>query len=126
MECWPAGDRSLRSRRRSGVPARRTLSALDARLAPQMKLTRKDWVRLLLLWLGGIDLRLTVLAVPPVSPQIHHDPHLDDPGGDGLRLAGVAAVPPPGDSRRAWIAAHRQTWHPARARDGPRVGGAVR
>ena len=32
-----------------------------------MKLTRKDWIRLLLLWLGGIDLRLTMLAVPPCS-----------------------------------------------------------
>ena len=31
----------------------------------RVKLTRKDLVRLLLLWLGGIDLRLTLLAVPP-------------------------------------------------------------
>lgn len=43
-----------------------------------MKLTRKDWVRLLLLWLGGIDLRLTMLAVPPLIPLIHRDLHLDE------------------------------------------------
>ena len=43
-----------------------------------MRLTRADWVRLLLLWLGGIDLRLTVLAVPPLIPLIHRDLHLDE------------------------------------------------
>ena len=49
-----------------------------------MKLTRKDWVRLLLLWLGGIDLRLTVLAVPPLIPLIHRDLHLDEKGVGAL------------------------------------------
>ncbi|HET6310908.1 MAG TPA: MFS transporter [Candidatus Nitrosotalea sp.] len=43
-----------------------------------MKLTRADWVRLLLLWLGGINLRLTMLAVPPLIPLIHRDLHLDE------------------------------------------------
>ena len=43
-----------------------------------MKLARKDWIRLLLLWLGGIDLRLTMLAVPPLIPLIHRDLHLDE------------------------------------------------
>jgi MFS transporter, CP family, cyanate transporter len=43
-----------------------------------VKLTRKDWVRLLLLWLSGIDLRLTMLAVPPLIPLIHRDLHLDE------------------------------------------------
>jgi MFS transporter, CP family, cyanate transporter len=43
-----------------------------------VKLTRKDWFRLLLLWLGGIDLRLTMLAVPPLIPLIHRDLHLDE------------------------------------------------
>jgi CP family cyanate transporter-like MFS transporter len=43
-----------------------------------MKFTRADWVRLLLLWLGGIDLRITVLAVPPLIPLIHHDLQLDE------------------------------------------------
>jgi len=36
------------------------------------------------MWLAGIDLRLTLLAVPPVLPAIHHDLHLNE--------AGVAAL----------------------------------
>jgi len=63
-----------------------------------VKLTRKDWVRLFLLWLGGIDLRLTMLAVPPLIPQIHHDLHLDEKGVGALvslpvLLLATAAVP---------------------------------
>jgi len=63
-----------------------------------VKVTRKDWVRLLLLWLGGIDLRLTMLAVPPLIPQIHHDLHLDEKGVGALvslpvLLLATAAVP---------------------------------
>jgi len=63
-----------------------------------VRLTRKDWVRLLLLWLGGIDLRLTLLAVPPLIPQIHHDLHLDEKGVGALvslpvLLLATAAVP---------------------------------
>jgi CP family cyanate transporter-like MFS transporter len=63
-----------------------------------MRLTRADWVRLLLLWLGGIDLRLTMLAVPPLIPLIHHELHLDEKSvgalvsGPVLILA-IAAVP---------------------------------
>ena len=33
---------------------------------------------LLLLWLGGVALRLTILAVPPVIPLIHHDLRLSE------------------------------------------------
>src|SRR5262245_677913 len=33
---------------------------------------------LLLLWLGGAALRLTILAVPPVIPLIHNDLHLSE------------------------------------------------
>lgn len=43
-----------------------------------MRLTRADWVRLFLLWLGGVDTRLTMLAVPPLIPLIHRDLHLDE------------------------------------------------
>jgi CP family cyanate transporter-like MFS transporter len=63
-----------------------------------MRLTRADWVRLLLLWLGGIDLRLTMLAVPPLIPLIHRELHLDEKAvgalvsGPVLVLA-IAAVP---------------------------------
>lgn len=63
-----------------------------------MRLTRADAVRLLLLWLGGIDLRLTMLAVPPVIPLIHRALDLDEKAvgalvsGPVLILA-LAAVP---------------------------------
>jgi len=63
-----------------------------------VKLTRKDLVRLLLLWLGGIDLRLTLLAVPPLIPLIHRDLHLDEKAVGGLvslpvLLLALASVP---------------------------------
>lgn len=63
-----------------------------------MRLTRADYVRLLLLWLGGIDLRLTLLAVPPLIPNIHHDLHLDEKAIGALvslpvLLLASAAVP---------------------------------
>lgn len=63
-----------------------------------MRLTRADWVRLLLLWLGGIDMRLTMLAVPPLIPLIHRELHLDEKAvgalvsGPVLILA-IASVP---------------------------------
>lgn len=63
-----------------------------------MKLTRADVVRLVLLWLGGIDLRLTMLAIPPVVPLIHRQLNLDEKAvgalvsGPVLILA-LAAVP---------------------------------
>jgi len=63
-----------------------------------MRLTRADWVRLLLLWLGGVDLRLTMLAVPPLIPLIHHELHLDEKSVGALvslpvLLLATAAVP---------------------------------
>jgi MFS transporter, CP family, cyanate transporter len=63
-----------------------------------MRLTRRDWVRLLLLWLGGVDLRLTLLAVPPLVPLIHRELHLDETGVGALvslpvLLLAIAAVP---------------------------------
>lgn len=55
-------------------------------------------MHLLLLWLGGIDLRLTMLAVPPLVPLIHHALHLDEKSVGALvslpvLLLAVAAVP---------------------------------
>lgn len=55
-------------------------------------------VRLALLWLAGNDLRLTLLAVPPVLPLIHADLQLDEKGvaalsGLPVLLLGLAAVP---------------------------------
>src|SRR5207245_3747466 len=57
-----------------------------------------DWVRLLLLWLGGIDVRLTMLAVPPLIPLIHRELHLDEKAVGALvsgpvLLLAMAAVP---------------------------------
>ena len=54
--------------------------------------------RLVLLWLAGAVLRLTLLAVPPVLPLIHQDLQLDEKGvaalsGAPLLLFGLAAVP---------------------------------
>ena len=63
-----------------------------------MRLTRADGVRLLLLWLGGIDIRLTMLAIPPLVPLIHRELHLDEKGVGALvsgpvLLLAIAAVP---------------------------------
>ena len=54
--------------------------------------------RLLLLWLAGIDLRLTILAVPPVLPLIHRDLALDEKSvaaltGLPVLLFGILAIP---------------------------------
>ncbi len=63
-----------------------------------MRLSRLDAVRLLLLWLGGVDLRLTMLAVPPLIPLIHRELHLDEKAVGALvslpvLLLAAAAVP---------------------------------
>jgi len=63
-----------------------------------VKLTRKDLVHLLLLWLGGICLRLTMLAIPPLIPLIHRDLQLDEKAVGALLslpvlLLALASVP---------------------------------
>jgi CP family cyanate transporter-like MFS transporter len=63
-----------------------------------LRLTRADGVRLLLLLLAGIDLRLTMLAVPPLIPLIHRDLQLDEKSVGALvslpvLLLAIAAVP---------------------------------
>jgi CP family cyanate transporter-like MFS transporter len=63
-----------------------------------VRLTRTDWVRLLMLWLGGVAIRLTMLAVPPLVPLIHRDLHLDEKAVGALvsgpvLLLAIAAVP---------------------------------
>lgn len=55
--------------------------------------------KLLLLWLAGVSLRLTILAVPPVISQIHHQLHLDETAVGiltGLPIVLLAAVAVPG------------------------------
>jgi len=59
---------------------------------------RRDIVTLALLWLGGFDLRVTLLAVPPAIPAIHRDLGLDEKGvsiltGLPVLLLAVAAIP---------------------------------
>ena len=61
-------------------------------------LVSRPGLRLPLLWLAGADLRLTLLAVPPVLPIIHADLQLDEKGvaalgGLPVLLFGLAAVP---------------------------------
>lgn len=41
-------------------------------------MTARPIVRASLLWLAGVDLRLTLLAIPPVIPLIHRDLRLDE------------------------------------------------
>ncbi len=45
-------------------------------------------LRLVVLWLAGIDLRLTLLAIPPVLPLIRQDLHLDE-----SRVAALSTLP---------------------------------
>ncbi|HWE61999.1 MAG TPA: MFS transporter [Chloroflexota bacterium] len=56
------------------------------------------WLSLSLLWLAGICLRLTLLAVPPLLPTIHHDLHLDETAVGALTalpvlILALASVP---------------------------------
>src|SRR5579859_2671669 len=59
---------------------------------------RASFVTLAVLWLAGADLRLTVLAVPPVLPLIHHDLAMSEKAVGALSslpvlLLGLGAVP---------------------------------
>ena len=59
---------------------------------------RASLVTLAILWLTGADLRLTVLAVPPVLPLIHHDLAMSEKAVGALAglpvlLLGLAALP---------------------------------
>ncbi len=67
-----------------------------------------------LVWLVGVDLRITILAVPPVLPAIHHDLILSEAAVGALTglpililstaaIAGSALIARIG-ARRAWIA----------------------
>lgn len=39
---------------------------------------RLPWLRLLMLWLAGVDLRVTLVAIPPLFPLIHRDLPLNE------------------------------------------------
>jgi CP family cyanate transporter-like MFS transporter len=73
-------------------------------------LSRAGWINLALLWLGGFDLRVTLLAVPPVIPYIHRDLGLDEKGVSlliGLPVLLLAAAAVPGALLIAWLGARR-------------------
>ena len=66
--------------------------------------------RLTLLWLAGIDLRLTILALPPVLPLIHRDLDLSEKlvaALTGLPVLLFAIVAIPGSLLIARIGARR-------------------
>jgi CP family cyanate transporter-like MFS transporter len=65
---------------------------------PSIKACRRSLLRLPVLWLAGADLRLTVLAVPPVLPLIHRQFALSEHAigalsGLPVLLFGLAAIP---------------------------------
>jgi len=67
-------------------------------------------IRFALLWLAGIDLRLTILALPPVLPLIHHDLDLSEKmvaALTGLPVLLFAIVAIPGSLLIARIGARR-------------------
>lgn len=79
-----------------GVNGRTDKSPRDK--VPTDKEWGAGWLALLLLWLLGADLRLTILAVPPVLALIHHDLDLNEKlvaalTGMPVLLFGLAAVP---------------------------------
>jgi MFS transporter, CP family, cyanate transporter len=73
-------------------------------------LDRRDLAGLALLWLGGFDLRVTLLAVPPLIPAIHRDLGLDEKGVSiltGLPVLLLAAAAIPGSLLIARLGARR-------------------
>jgi CP family cyanate transporter-like MFS transporter len=78
--------------------ARRVADRTAAGATPGLALRPADWLQLALLWLGGFALRVTLLAVPPVIPQIHRQLGLDEKGvsiltGLPILLLAAGAVP---------------------------------
>src|SRR6516165_5309559 len=49
---------------------------------------RSPWLRYAVMWLIGLDLRITLLAVPPVLPLIHRDLHLTE-----TQVAALSGLP---------------------------------
>ncbi len=65
---------------------------------PTDRPTEPGWRRMALLWLAGADLRITLLAVPPLLPLIHAELGLDEKGVAALSslpvlVLGLGAVP---------------------------------
>src|ERR1700690_83721 len=54
------------------------MTALSNGCRLRSRMNRIPWPRLALLWLAGVDLRITLLAVPPLLPRIPPDLPLDE------------------------------------------------
>ncbi len=52
-------------------------------------MTGQYWTKLCLLWLAGVALRLTLLAIPPIIPMIQRDLHLS-----GTEIGILSGIPP--------------------------------
>lgn len=82
----------------------------QAPTAARPAIDRHDLATLALLWLGGFDLRVTLLAVPPLIPAIHRDLGLDEKGVSiltGLPVLLLAAAAIPGSLLIARLGARR-------------------
>jgi CP family cyanate transporter-like MFS transporter len=78
--------------------------------AVEDRAVRSSWLRLILLWIAGVDMRLTLLAVPPVLPLIHRGLGLTETGIAslaGLPVVLFAAAAVPGSLLIARIGARR-------------------
>ncbi len=56
------------------------------------------WLQFIVLWFAGMDLRLTLLALPPVIPVVHRELHLSETAvgalsGIPVLILGLAAIP---------------------------------
>ena len=54
------------------------MAAFDDDRRRRSRMNRIPWPRLALLWIAGVDLRITLLAIPPLLPLIHRDLPLDE------------------------------------------------
>jgi MFS transporter, CP family, cyanate transporter len=76
-----------------------TSPAMTYRIFVHSSVTERYLLHIFLLWLAGNALRMTILAVPPVIPQIHHDLNLSATGVGilgGLPVVLFAAAAMPG------------------------------
>jgi MFS transporter, CP family, cyanate transporter len=76
----------------------------------EVKGAQSSWLGLILLWIAGVDVRLTLLAVPPVLPLIHRDLGLTETGTavlTGLPVILLAAAAVPGSLLIARVGARR-------------------
>lgn len=75
-----------------------------------VKGAQSSWLGLILLWIAGVDVRVTLLAVPPVLPLIHRDLGLTETGTailTGLPVVLLAAAAVPGSLLIARVGARR-------------------